>query len=339
MGLFTDIQFELISQTSIVQYIEYQFEQELEKAKSFLNIKIEEKLYDNNSDYMRMLDSACDDLLEKNAQSYLIEKTLPDIARNVDFREPIGEVIQYCVEILETGSDLEINELKKELDEINKMDDDDNCYKFTEKQIEQIIEAAHIINDRRINLEMEEQDEIMNLLKISIKLVDNFSSSNIFRQSFINIFSVFDAYVFEHLKQFFYTHPKELEKFLDIKNSEKVKITLDEMLDFNSIEELRKDMVQKQFSGRYLSELVSKLKKYKPEIFNGIEYLMLMEMIERRNVHLHNKGFVDNKYYNSFNIYKLSIGDYAYIDSNYLFIKVFNTLSQFSINIEKELCI
>ena len=64
-----------------------------------------------------------------------------------------------------------------------------------------------------------------------------------------------------------------------------------------------------------------------------------MEMIERRNIHLHNKGFVDNKYFDSFNIYKFNIGDYAYIDNEYLFIKVMNALAQFSSNIERELCI
>ena len=39
------------------------------------------------------------------------------------------------------------------------------------------------------------------------------------------------------------------------------------------------------------------------------------------------------------NIYKFNIGDYAYIDNEYLFIKVMNTLAQFSSNIERELCI
>ena len=339
MGFLNNFQFELISQTSIVHYIEYQFEQELNKAKNFLDIEIKENLDDNNSDYMRRLNSACDSLLEKNSESYIEEKSLPDIAQNVDIREPIGEVIQYCVETLEECGHLDITELKEALDEANRINGDDNFYDFTEKQIKQIIESAYIIKDYNVNAEMEEQDEIITLLKTTIKLVDNSSSSNIFRQSFINIFSVFDAYVFEHLKQFFYANSTQLENFFDIKNNEKVKITLDEIVCFDSIEDLKIDMVQKQFSKRYLSELISKLKRYKPNIFNNVDYPMLMEMIERRNIHLHNKGFADNKYCNSFNIYKLSVDDYAYIDSDYLFIKVFNTLSQFATNIEKELCI
>lgn len=70
-------------------------------------------------------------------------------------------------------------------------------------------------------------------------------------------------------------------------------------------------------------------------MFSEIDYPALMEMIERRNIHLHNKGFADSKYCTSFNIYKFNIGDYAYIDSEYLFIKVFNSLSRFATNFEK----
>ena len=339
MGFLNDFQFELISQTSIVHYIEYQFEQELHKANKFLNLTIdEENLYDNNSHLMNNLVTASDDFLEEISNSYCKERALPDIAKGVDVREPIGETIEYCVEILENDGILDPLELKNELAEANRLNDDEcDYYSFSDEQIKEIIESAHIIRDYRINAELEEQEDILNLLKTTIKLVDNSSSSNIFRQSFINVFSIFDAYVFEYLKKFFYSNPKELEKFLDVKNNEKVKITFDEMLDFNNIEELKINMIQKQFSGKYLSELIGKLKKYKPEIFDNIEYPELIEMIERRNIHLHNKGFVDDKYVDSFNIYRLNKGDYAYIDSNYLFIKVFNTLSQFVTNIESAL--
>lgn len=340
MGLLNNFQFELISQTTIVHYIEYSFEQELNKAKEFLDIEIKENMYDNNSNYMKLLNLICDDLLEKNSQSYIKEKPLPKIAQNADVREPIGEVIQHCVEAIDVGYELSMEELKKEIEEINeKSKDDCSFYDFTDEQLNDIIEASYIVRDYNINAKMEEQDNIINVLKTTIKLVDNSSSSNIFRQSFINIFSIFDAYIFEYLKQFFSYKPNELGDFLEIKNNEKVKMTLDEILCFDSIENLKIDMVQKQFAGRYLSELISKLKNYKPDIFKDIEYPVLMEMVERRNIHLHNKGYADKKYCSSFNIYKLNVGDYVYIDGEYLFIKVMNTLSKFSTNIENELCI
>ena len=96
-------------------------------------------------------------------------------------------------------------------------------------------------------------------------------------------------------------------------------------------------MIHKQLAGRYLSELINKLKKYRPSLFTGVEYPVLMEMIERRNIHLHNKGIVDEKYCGFFNIYHFCDGEYAFIGDKYLFTIVFNTLSQFTKNMEKEL--
>ena len=159
--------------------------------------------------------------------------------------------------------------------------------------------------------------------------------SNIYRQSFVNIFSIFDAYVFDNLKEYFYEHPEHLDIFLDIKNNDRIKASIDDVVLFSSIEELKRDLIQKQFNGRYISELIRKLHKFKPSVFENIDYSVLLEMIERRNIHLHNKGYVDEKYCDSVNLYSLKIGEYAYIDSKYLFITVFNTLSQFSVDFEK----
>lgn len=338
MNFLNNFQSELISQTSIVHYIEFQFEQELNKVRRYLNVEIKDELYNNNSNYMKLILSTCDELLSRNSKSYVAEKELPAIARNVDVREPIGEVIEYCIETLEDGGKLGVAELKQELDKINKENDEDYCYyDFTEQQIEEMIDSAYIIKDYRKNYELKEQDEMINSFKTSIKLVDNSSLSNIFRQSFINIFSIFDAYVFEYIEEFFCAYPKELSLFLEVKNNEKIKFTLDEVVDFEDIENLKNEMLHKQLAGRHLSELINKLKKYRPSLFTGVEYPVLMEMIERRNIHLHNKGIVDEKYCSFFNIYHFYDGEYAFIDDKYLFTIVFNTLSQFTKNMEKEL--
>lgn len=101
MNFLNNFQSELISQTSIVHYIEFQFEQELNKVRRYLNVEIKDELYNNNSNYMKLILSTCDELLSRNSKSYVAEKELPAIARNVDVREPIGEVIEYCIETLE----------------------------------------------------------------------------------------------------------------------------------------------------------------------------------------------------------------------------------------------
>ena len=209
MNFLNNFQSELISQTSIVHYIEFQFEQELNKVRRYLNVEIKDELYNNNSNYMKLILSTCDELLSRNSKSYVAEKELPAIARNVDVREPIGEVIEYCIETLEAGGELGVAELKQELDKINKENDEDYCYyDFTEQQIEEMIDSAYIIKDYRKNYELKERDEW----------------SNIFRQSFINIFSIFDAYVFEYIEEFFCAYPKELSLFLEVKNNEKLNL-------------------------------------------------------------------------------------------------------------------
>lgn len=336
MGFISDFQIEMISQTSIVHYIEYQFEKELNNVSNILEIKIPENLYDNNSSFMEKLTSVCDKALDSINQAYLPDKPMPNIVNNIDMREPIGEVISYCVECLQCGETLKIEELKVELNEANKLNGQ-NHYCFTDDELEEIIVSSQVIFDKDRNNELYEQETAIEALKTSINLVNNTSSSNIFRQSFINIFSIFDAYVFENLKKYFCKKPQELENFLDIKNSDKIKVNIEDVLVFNNIEELKENMICKQFDGKYLGEMIRKLKKYNTDLFSGIDYTALMEMIERRNIHLHSKGCADLKYCTSFNIYKFNVGDYVYIDSEYLFTKVFNTLSQFATNIEKTL--
>lgn len=160
MNFLNNFQSELISQTSIVHYIEFQFEQELNKVRRYLNVEIKDELYNNNLNYMKLILSTCDELLSRNSKSYVAEKELPAIARNVDVREPIGEVIEYCIETLEAGGELGVAELKQELDKINKENDEDYCYyDFTEQQIEEMIDSAYIIKDYRKNYELKERDE------------------------------------------------------------------------------------------------------------------------------------------------------------------------------------
>lgn len=334
MKFLSDFQQELISQTSIVHYIEYQFEKELKNVSNILDIEIPENLYDDNSGIMKKLILECDKALERINESYLPDRPIPNIIRNVDMREPIGEVINYCIEGLQCGETINIEELKVELEETNKLNGE-NYYSFTDKELEEIIISAQVIFDNRRNNELYEQETAVEALKTSINLVDNKSSSNIFRQSFINIFSIFDAYIFESLKLYFCKKPHELECFLEIKNNDKVRVNIEDVLLFENIEELKESMIHRQFDGKYLSEIIRKLKKYNSDLFSEIDYPALMEMIERRNIHLHNKGFADSKYCTSFNIYKFNIGDYAYIDSEYLFIKAFNSLSRFATNFEK----
>ncbi|MDE6604544.1 MAG: hypothetical protein K2K85_00795, partial [Clostridia bacterium] len=124
----------------------------------------------------------------------------------------------------------------------------------------------------------------------------------------------------------------ELEKLFS--NKELIKIGVDEIVSFNKIEALKNDIIQKQFEGRYLSDILSRLKEYNKTVFDNINFPNLMEMVSRRNIHIHNKGIVDDKYSEKYNIYGLKKGDFAFIDNNYLLANVFNTLLTFAQNLQ-----
>ena len=262
MSFLSDFHMELISQHSIVHYIECQFERELSNVQRLLDIEIIENPYDDNSEFMKRLIVACDDALERISESYTDEKQLPVIARGVDVREPAGEILGHCIDIIDAGSNVEVGSLRADLEEINRLNGEE-YYDFTDEQLEELIDASHIICECRKNSELQEQEDGISVLKTTIKLVDTSSSANIFRQSFINIFSIFDAYVFDNLKEYFYKHPEELDKFLDTKNSDRVKVTLEDVLPFSSIEQLKTELVQRQFSGKYLSEIIKKLRQHR----------------------------------------------------------------------------
>lgn len=332
MNILTDFQMELISQTSIVHYIEYRFEKELDSVLHLLDIeKIPESLYDDNSSFMGRLTLSCNAFINKTEKAFFVERPIPDWVKTVSTEEPLGDLLNYCIESLDEGA-LVFEKIKNKIIEVNE-EFEEISYDFTDEQINEVIEAANIIYHYCKNKEFEEQIDKVNLLKTTIKLVDNSSSSNIFRQSFINAFSIFDAYVFDFLKEYFYRNPDKVDSFFGIKNNDKIKVSLEEVISFSDIDSLKNDMIRKQFAGKYLREIIYKLHSYDNSLFDGIKFNELMELIERRNVHLHNKGFVDSKYCSKYNLNGYNVGDYAFIDSKYLFIRTFNTLSNFITNL------
>lgn len=330
MCLFEDFKAEINSQISIVYYIQQRFEKELKEVAHFVNLPISDDidvLYNNNSQLMSELLNACEKHLKENECLYKDVDDLPEWVHKTDIREPLGELIEFCIESIGNGTKLSEDDLIKEIDRVNDFCEE-KYFDISNEKLKEIIPAAQTILYLRRNNKLLLEDEKIQLLETTIKLVDNASSSNIFRQAFISIFSLFDAFVFDCLKQYFYKNPKELKVFF--KNNELLKMGFEEIIEQDNIDALKNEVIHRQFEGRYLSEIISKLKIYKKDLFNNLEYEKIMEMIERRNIHIHNKGLVDERYHKNYNIYKFNIGEYAYIDNNYLLVSVFNTFLIFS---------
>lgn len=57
---------------------------------------------------------------------------------------------------------------------------------------------------------------------------------------------------------------------------------------------------------------------------SGNDFAKLIELVLRRNIHVHNRGIVDERYLDknmkemaNFNVYGFEVGDYARIDNEY----------------------
>lgn len=334
MNIFNDFQSEIKAQISIIYYLQKRFEYEFQSMSHIINKTIPnniDELYNNNSKLMNELSQACDVKLKLNSGLYFETDNLPDWIKGVDIRDTVGELVETCIEHIENDQPLNLNDLRNLVNEANEIAGE-TFYDFSNDKLKEILSVSQTIYKLRKNLDLSLEDEKLDLLKTTIALIDVSSNSNIFRQTFINIFSLFDAFVFDCVKLFFFNNPNELNNFFN--NKELIKIGVEEIVSFNNIEELKNNIIQKQFEGRYLSDILLRLKGYNKTVFDNIDFPNFMEMVSRRNIHIHNKGIVDDKYCENYNIYKFKKGDFAYINNDYLLVNVFNTLLTFAQNLQ-----
>ncbi len=111
------------------------------------------------------------------------------------------------------------------------------------------------------------------------------------------------------------------------------KFSLSDISNYNTFEDFSEKNIDRVLAGKYIADLLEIIYKYKKDIFNldGIDcYSIIMEIIQRRNLHVHKKGIVDEKYFTKGNGNELGmqIGDYAVIDDTY-FNKTVNLLEKF----------
>ena len=80
------------------------------------------------------------------------------------------------------------------------------------------------------------------------------------------------------------------------------------------------------------------IKNKYPKVLEGIEYKNIIEMVNRRNIHIHNQGIADARYIENYNIFGLEMNDYAQISKQY-FLDAVAMLKKIIQNIESEFAI
>lgn len=137
----------------------------------------------------------------------------------------------------------------------------------------------------------------------------------IMRQSFIALMASFDAAIFDLVrlafKKDFFPLMAKIEKKLSMDFSQ-----------LNTWDELRESLVEtqlrKQYAVGWVHTLNSNWKVFGRNPNSEFSLPRIFEQFRRRNVHLHNRGIVDEQYVSDFNLDRLNVGQVALVTDDYL---------------------
>ena len=140
---------------------------------------------------------------------------------------------------------------------------------------------------------------------------------NILRQGFILLMTAFDAAVFDlvrvALRRKFFALAGAFDKH--------DKVPLSKIADAGNFHEFREMMIEEQMKKRYIKDLLNMLNEpWKVPCVDPAgphKFERLIEMVLRRNLHVHNRGVVDTRYVNDKNLDGLKLGEVAAIDEQY----------------------
>ena len=146
---------------------------------------------------------------------------------------------------------------------------------------------------------------------------------NVLRQGFILLLTAFDAAVFDLVRSAFNRN------FFGLIGTfgRQEKVSLETLARYGSFDALRDEIIEEQLKARYLKDLLFLLNDAGVQCVDeapGERFIELVELVMRRNVHVHNRGVVDERYLERdrqgtprFNIYNLTLGSIAEIDEPY----------------------
>jgi hypothetical protein len=267
--------------------------------------------------------------LISSEQRRLAELDLPRGLSSVDSRSNIGEWIEFVVDNFEADrSSLTIERLQREVSEqqeaaIREIGEDAEPEILTSEQQDYVVRAGlYVIFDRSMNELTFVRDRIREL-DLAARLSRPDTELSILRQAFILLMTAFDAAVFDlvriALKNDFFGLIGTFGK--------NDKISLSQLANHGSFDAFRDSEVEDQLKARYLKDLLFILDKLGVELANSGNSQKLIDLVElvlRRNIHVHNRGIVDERYLERddkdserYNIFRYTLGAVAHIDQNY----------------------
>lgn len=171
-------------------------------------------------------------------------------------------------------------------------------------------------------------------LQTLYRIFDYENTINIYRQSFILMTTAFDAAIFDIAKQIFSDKFFECMGKLNYDKNFKIK----DIVTYGDFDKFKIETIDAALKSKYISDILTFLHEYDKDIFivdNSDIYEDVMEVISRRNIHIHKRGIVDQQYFakgNGGRKYGYSIGEYASIDSIY-YNNTYKLLSKLILNL------
>jgi hypothetical protein len=149
---------------------------------------------------------------------------------------------------------------------------------------------------------------------------------NILRQGFILLMTAFDAAIFDLVRVALQANFFGLIPVFG-KDAKEGKINLKDLGQFQDFGEFADNVIESQLKTRYIKDVLHVLKSLNLTLVDepkGATFGMLIELVLRRNVHVHNRGRVDERYLERdekgtprWNIDKLQVGETARIEHGY----------------------
>lgn len=248
-----------------------------------------------------------------------------------DARSTAGESIQYILDFLENDTSAEAiaiarQELREQLE--NYSDQGDlvfigNRLGSRDELADFSVESALYLMQSREASDLQNLTGMIEDLEITIRMSRGDAEIDIYRQSFIMLMTIYDATVFDLIKLALKRDFFGLIGFF----SKQDRISLERIGKYQSFEDFRDDIVEEQLKSKYLKDILFILDGQKVVLTDNREddkFIHLIELVLRRNIHVHNRGRVDNKYLEAnengaprYNIYGLVSGAIANIDVTY----------------------
>jgi len=160
-------------------------------------------------------------------------------------------------------------------------------------------------------------------LDIAIRMIKPEAEINVLRQGFILLMTIFDATMFDLMRV---AISKDFFRLISIV-AKQDKVSLESLSKYSTFDQFRNEIIEEQLKPKYLKDILTILDNQNVQYIDdtsGFKSIHLKEMIQRRNIHIHNRGRVDERYMErdsngkpKYNIYNHAIGSIAQIDYQY----------------------